>query len=94
MIDLAQEAPLVLVTHSPWDKRQKRAAGSVTQTANFLTALHYEKRIARKTGDTFVHVSVDSKGGALETDFSSQARDHRRSRDPGGVRDVAYIGEG
>ncbi len=51
IIELAQSAPLVLVTHSPWDKRQKRAAGSVTQTANFLTALHYEKSIARKTGE-------------------------------------------
>jgi hypothetical protein len=70
MIKLARLSPLFLVTHSPWDRRQKRAAGTVTQTANFVTAIHYEKKIARKTGMTFVHVSVDSKAGALETDFS------------------------
>ena len=94
MIQLAQSAPLVLVTHSPWDKRQKRAAGSVTQTANFLTALHYEKSIARKTGETFVHVSVDSKAGASETDFSLKLETAGNPRDPGSVRKVAYIGKG
>lgn len=94
MIKLAQLAPLILVTHSPWDKRQKRAAGSVTQTANFLTALHYEKRIARKTGETFVHVSVDSKAGALETDFSLKLQIDGSPRDPGSVRKIEFIGKG
>jgi AAA domain/Winged helix-turn-helix DNA-binding len=94
MIRFAQSAPLVLVTHSPWDKRQKRAAGSVTQTANFLTALHYEKRIARKTGETFVHVSVDSKAGALETDFSLKLVTDGSPRDPGSIRKVTYNGAG
>jgi hypothetical protein len=94
MIHLAALAPLILVTHSPWDKRQKRAAGTVTQTANFLTAMHYEKRIARKTGDTFVHVAVDSKAGALETDFSLKLEIDGSPRDPGSVRKVAYIGKG
>jgi hypothetical protein len=94
MIKLAQLAPLVLVTHSPWDKRQKRAAGTVTQTANFLTAMHYEKRITKKTGETFVHVSVDSKAGALETDFSLKLEVDGSPRDPGSVRKVAYIGKG
>jgi hypothetical protein len=94
MIQLAQLAPLILVTHSPWDKRQKRAAGSVTQTANFLTALHYEKRIARKTGETFVHVAVDSKAGALETDFSLKLETSGDPRDPGSVRKVSWIGKG
>jgi hypothetical protein len=94
MIQLAQLAPLILVTHSPWDKRQKRAAGSVTQTANFLTAMHYEKRITRKTGETFVHVAVDSKAGALETDFSLKLEIDGSPRDPGSVRKVAYIGKG
>jgi len=94
MIKLAQSAPLVLVTHSPWDKRQKRAAGTVTQTANFLTALHYEKKIARKTRETFVHVAVDSKAGALETDFSLKLAVDGSPRDPGSVRKVTYIGKG
>jgi hypothetical protein len=94
MIKLAQLAPLFLVTHSPWDKRQKRAAGSVTQTANFLTAMHYEKKISHQTGKTFVHVSVDSKAGALETDFSLKLETNGDLRDPGSVRKVAYIGKG
>jgi hypothetical protein len=85
MIKLAQLAPLFLVTHSPWDKRQKRAAGTVTQTANFLTAMHYEKKISRKTGETFVHVAVDSKAGALETDFSLKLDIDGSLRDPGSV---------
>jgi hypothetical protein len=94
MIKLARLSPLFLVTHSPWDRRQKRAAGSVTQTANFVTAMHYEKRIARKTGETFVHVSVDSKAGALETDFSLKLSVDGSPRDPGSVRHVTYIGKG
>jgi hypothetical protein len=96
MIKLAQLVPLLLVTHSPWDKRQKRAAGTVTQAANFLTAMHYEKKIARKTGETFVHVAVDSKAGALETDFSLklELQTNGDPRDPGSVRKVAYIGKG
>jgi hypothetical protein len=94
MIHLAESAPLILVTHSPWDKRQKRAAGTVTQTANFLTAMHYEKRIARKTGETFVHVAVDSKAGALETDFSLKLETDGSPRDPGSIRKVSYIGKG
>jgi len=94
MINLAHLAPLIVVTHSPWDKRQKRAAGTVTQTANFLTAMHYEKRISRKTGETYVHVAVDSKAGAQETDFSLKLDVDGSPRDPGSVRKVAYIGKG
>jgi hypothetical protein len=94
MIKLARLSPLFLVTHSPWDTRQKRAAGSVTQTGNFLTAIHYEKRVTRKTGETFVHVSVDSKAGALETDFSLKLAVDGSPRDPGSVRGVVYTGKG
>ena len=94
MLKIAQLAPLILVTHSPWDKRQKRAAGTVTQTANFMTALHYEKKIAPKTGETFVHVTVDSKAGALETDFSLKLDVAGSPRDPGSVRNVVYSGKG
>jgi len=94
MIELSRLAPLFLVTHSPWDKRQKRAAGSVTQTANFVTAMHYEKRISKKSAETFVHVSVDSKAGALETDFSLKLETNGDPRDPGSVRKVAWSGKG
>jgi hypothetical protein len=94
MIKLARLSPLFLVTHSPWDKRQKRAAGTVTQTANFLTAMHYEKRVARKGPETFVHVSVDSKAGALETDFSLELETNGDPREPGSVRKVSWSGKG
>jgi hypothetical protein len=94
MIKLARLSPLFLVTHSPWDRRRKRAAGTVTQTANFVTAIHYEKKVARKTGMTFVHVSVDSKAGALETDFSLKLDTDGSPRDPGSVRQVVYTGKG
>jgi len=85
---------LFLVTHSPWDRRQKRAAGSVTQTANFVTAIHYQKQVARKSGMTFVHVSVDSKAGALETDFSLKLETDGSPRDPSSVRQIVYTGKG
>ena len=94
MIKLARLSPLFLVTHSPWDRRKKRAAGTVTQTANFLTAMHYEKTVARNTGETFVHVSVDSKAGALETDFSLKLETDGSPRDPGSVRRLVYAGKG
>jgi hypothetical protein len=94
MIEIARLSPLFLVTHSPWDRRQKRAAGTVTQTANFLTAMHYEKRHNPKKGETFVHVSVDSKAGALETDFSLKLEVDGSPRDPGSVRNVAYMCHG
>lgn len=51
-IRLARECPIFLITHSPWDKRQRRAAGTVTQTANFLTTMHYEKAKPQKPGET------------------------------------------
>jgi len=94
IIQLARQCPLFLVTHSPWDKRQKRAAGTVTQAANFMTAMHYEKRSNRRTGDTFVHVSVDSKAGAYETDFSLKLETDGSPRDPGSVRKLVYAGPG
>src|SRR5262249_24904637 len=43
VLRLAQFCPAVLLTHSPWDKRQRRAAGTVTLTANFLTTSHFQK---------------------------------------------------
>src|SRR5271165_6362941 len=63
-----QYCPIVLITHSPWDTRQKRAIGTISQAANFLTSLHFEKT---SNGDgTFVHVTLDSKLGAEESDFT------------------------
>lgn len=64
----AEYCPIVLITHSPWDSRQKRAIGTISQAANFLTALHFEKTITK--GEAFVHVTVDSKLGCEESDFT------------------------
>lgn len=95
IIRLSRECPVVLVTHSPWDKRAKRAAGTVTQTANFLTAIHFEKKRDPKTGETFARVTVDSKVGAEETDFSLKlVTEGADLRDPGNVRRLVYAGGG
>lgn len=86
VLRLAQLCPIVLLTHSPWDRRQKRAAGTVTLAANFLTTSHFEKFQKAKTGETFVHVLLDSKAGATETDFTL-----RLETDAGEVRKVVYV---
>jgi hypothetical protein len=64
----AKHCPIVVITHSPWNSKHKRAIGSVSQAANFLTALHFEKKVTGE--DTFVHVTLDSKLGAELADFS------------------------
>jgi hypothetical protein len=93
LVGVARKCPIVLLTHSPQDRSQKRAIGTITQGANCATHIHYEK--ATKGGDTFVHLSVDSKGGAGENDFSlllltdSKDSDHVR-----GVRGLTYAGKG
>jgi hypothetical protein len=69
IVQLASKyCPIVEITHSPWDKRQRRAAGTITQVANFLTTLHFEKKQFKE--DTFVRVTVDSKIGSDVTNFS------------------------
>ncbi len=95
IIRLSRECPIILVTHSPWDKRQKRAAGTVTQTANFLTAIHFVRKRDTMTGETFARVTVDSKVGAEETDFSLKlVTEGTDLRDPGSVRKLVYAGGG
>jgi len=90
IVRLASECcPLVVITHSPWDKRAKRAAGTITQAANFLTTMHFEKVSARNASDAFVHVSIDSKIGAEQTDFNL-----RLETEGDEVRGIAYGGSG
>lgn len=38
-----KHAPVVLLTHSPQDRSQKRAAGSITQAANFPTTIAFRQ---------------------------------------------------
>lgn len=91
IIELSRRiCPIVLITHSPWDRRQKRALGSVTQTANFLTTMHYEKLVGKKDGETYVHVGVDSKAGGEQTDFHLRLLTDGDASDPGSVRRLIY----
>lgn len=56
LVNLAHEyCPLSVITHSPWDRKQKRSAGSVTQAANYQNLLHYEKF------PHYIKVKLDSK---------------------------------
>lgn len=57
----AQHCPAVVITHSPQDKKQKRAAGTITQAANYPTILHYDKCTTEQ--GTFARVHLDSKMG-------------------------------
>lgn len=57
-------SPLVVITHSPWDSRQRRAAGTVTQAANYPTLCHYQK--FKANGDDYASVHIDSKIGYAE----------------------------
>lgn len=94
IIRLSRDCPIVLLTHSPWDKKERRAAGSVTQTANFLTTIHYQKSSNQKEGKTSVHVLTDSKVGTGHGDFHIDLRIEGDESDPESVRGVYYGGTG
>lgn len=93
LVRLARKCPIVLLTHSPQDRSQKRAIGTITVGANCATHIHSEK--SEKGGSTFVHLKVDSKAGAAETDFSLMLITDPKDTDPvGSVRGLAYAGKG
>jgi hypothetical protein len=82
----------VLLTHSPWNKKQRRAAGTVTLTANFATTLHYAK--VETDGETFAHAELDSKAGSSERDFHLKVSSDGDRNDPASVRTIVYGGGG
>src|SRR5215472_1441251 len=93
LVRLARKCPIVLLTHSPQDRSQKRAIGTITVGANCATHIHYEK--SSKAGGTYVHLKVDSKAGAEENDFSLLLHADRKDPDPvGSVRGMVYAGKG
>jgi hypothetical protein len=92
IVRLATRCPFVVITHSPWDRKQRRAAGSITQAANFTTTMHFEKQLDRKTGTGYVHVRVDSKIGAEELDFSLKLETEGPEKQE--VRRIIYHGPG
>jgi hypothetical protein len=84
VLELSQTCPIILVTHSPWDKRAKRAAGTITQVANFATSLHYDKlNVGSKT---LARVHTDSKAAGGSPDFHLELETEGPSSDPESVR--------
>jgi AAA domain len=94
IIRLSRECPIVLLTHSPWDSKVRRAAGTITQTANFLTTMHYVKGSSPKNGKGSVHIQTDSKAGAVQGDFHLNLQTEGDQRNPSSVRGVYYGGVG
>lgn len=93
LVKVARKCPIVLLTHSPQDRSQKRAIGTITLGANCATHIHSEK--SEKGGSTFVHLTVDSKAGATDTDFSLMLHTDPKDSDPvGSVRGLVYAGKG
>lgn len=94
LVRLSRHCPIVLLTHAPHDKRQKRAAGTITQGANCATLVHYDKVRAKNGKSTYVRILVDSKVGATETDFSIELLHDAKDADPvSSVRGFKYNGE-
>lgn len=64
LVEISRECPIVVITHSPWNRKIRRAVGTVAQAANYLSAMHFEKIV----GDdgTLTHVWVDTKLGEAQ----------------------------
>jgi hypothetical protein len=90
IVRLSREAPIVLVTHSPWDQRQRRAAGTITQAANFATALHYLKAYSKELGP-HVEVTTNSKAG-MGNKFVLKLETSGDRSNPGSIRRLTYVG--
>ena len=95
LVKMARLCPIVVLTHSPQDQRQKRVAGTITIGANCATHVHYDKSIVHKTGETFVHLTVDTKAGATDTQFTLKLLRDEQDPDPvSSVRGLVYVGKG
>lgn len=91
-VRLARLTSLVVLTHSPWS--EKRAAGSVTQAANFASLMHLEKKV-RDDGHTVAYVTLDGKEIDAEQKFQLEL-ETQRVRHPDGtitsqVRRLRYV---
>jgi hypothetical protein len=93
IVRLSRICPFVVLTHSPWDKRQRRAAGTITQFANFAITMHYDK-VKLGEGGTAIHVVGDSKIGASINNFYLKLLTEGDEDDPASVRGLVYGGEG
>jgi hypothetical protein len=86
-VRLQELCSLIVITHSPWN--EKRAAGSVTQAANFSTLMHFEKR-TDADGVTVTHVALDSKESGEEQTFDLELQVVRTGESSTQVRRVCY----
>lgn len=93
IVRLSRVCPLVVITHSPWNKKQRRAAGTITQFANFTVTMHYEK-LSLSDGGTGLHVVVDSKLGTALEGFHLKLLTEGDKDDSSSVRGLVYGGEG
>ncbi|MGB9513519.1 MAG: AAA family ATPase [Candidatus Acidiferrum sp.] len=93
IVRLSRVCPLVVITHSPWNKKHRRAAGTITQFANFAVTLHYEK-LKLSGGGTGMHVVVDSKLGTVQEGFHLQLLTEGDKDDASSVRGLVYGGSG
>jgi hypothetical protein len=84
IVRLSRICPFVVITHSPWDSEKRRAAGTITQFANFAVTMHYEK----------VRPGRDTKAGAKERrnkGKADQVKTERSQVDPNDPRLVSEI---
>jgi hypothetical protein len=54
--------------------------------------MHLEKKV--ESDETFAHITLDSKAGALETNFTIKLETEGDTRDPSAVRRVVFVGKG
>jgi hypothetical protein len=94
ILELTRICPLVVLTHSPWNTKERRAAGTVTQTANYLTTMHYQKIISPSDRRTVIHVVLDSKAGSSVGDFHLALQTEGDENDPSSALHLVYGGEG
>jgi hypothetical protein len=76
---------LMVITHSPQSHDAKRPAGTVTQLANYSTAIHFEKT---RVG---INVRVDSKFGSEHTNFCLNIETGERPGGHGGEKEVRRV---
>jgi hypothetical protein len=80
---------LVVITHSPLDADARRPAGTVTQLANYSTAIHFTK--LGSSENTRIDVRVDSKVGSEETRFQLDVVTEKSPEGNGGeIRQIKW----
>jgi hypothetical protein len=71
IVRLSRVCPLVVLTHSPWDSEKRRAAGTITQFANFGVTMHYQKMTPKR----------DTKAGRAK-EPRRKTKDNRADAEP------------